>query len=180
MRFDLIPHPDAASAAIRAVSADVEWLGGALWLRYRVEGDVAALRVPARASPKRADGLWEHTCFEAFVKAPNQAAYREFNFSPSAEWAAYLFDAYRDGMRPALDQLPPAIAVEPQEDCFEIEIVVPWSWRAPVSGWRLGLSAILEEESGAKSYWAIAHPPGKPDFHHADCFAGELPAPGRS
>jgi hypothetical protein len=42
--------------------------------------------------------------------------------------------------------------------------------------WRLGLSAVIEDSSGAKSYWALAHPPGKPDFHHPDCFAHELPA----
>jgi hypothetical protein len=40
--------------------------------------------------------------------------------------------------------------------------------------WRLGLSALIEETSGRKSYWALAHPPGKPDFHHADCFAHEF------
>jgi len=40
--------------------------------------------------------------------------------------------------------------------------------------WRLGLSAVIEEESGALSYWALAHPPGRADFHHSDCFALEL------
>jgi hypothetical protein len=41
--------------------------------------------------------------------------------------------------------------------------------------WQLGLSAVLEEADGTKSYWALAHPPGdKPDFHHADCFAAQL------
>ena len=40
--------------------------------------------------------------------------------------------------------------------------------------WRLGLSAIIEETSGHRSYWALAHPPGKPDFHHHDCFAVEV------
>ena len=40
--------------------------------------------------------------------------------------------------------------------------------------WRLGLSAVIEDTNGHKSYWALAHPPGKPDFHHADCFAYEL------
>jgi hypothetical protein len=40
--------------------------------------------------------------------------------------------------------------------------------------WRLGLSALIEDTSGCKSYWALAHPPGKPDFHHADCFAYEF------
>jgi hypothetical protein len=41
----------------------------------------------------------------------------------------------------------------------------------------LGLSAVIEEKDGTKSYWALAHPPGKPDFHHKDCFALTLPAP---
>lgn len=41
--------------------------------------------------------------------------------------------------------------------------------------WKLGLSAIIEEEDGQKSYWALAHPPGKADFHHIDCFAQLLP-----
>jgi hypothetical protein len=42
--------------------------------------------------------------------------------------------------------------------------------------WRLGLSAVIEEAGGGLSYWALAHPPGKADFHHSDCFALELPA----
>ena len=43
---------------------------------------------------------------------------------------------------------------------------------------RIGLSAIIEETDGAKSYWALAHPPGKPDFHHPTCFAATLAPPG--
>ena len=30
----------------------------------------SSLRVPAAAPPARADGLWRHTCFEAFIAAP--------------------------------------------------------------------------------------------------------------
>ncbi len=40
---------------------------------------------------------------------------------------------------------------------------------------RLGLSAVLEMKDGSLSYWALAHPPGKPDFHHPDSFALTLP-----
>jgi hypothetical protein len=39
---------------------------------------------------------------------------------------------------------------------------------------RVGLSAVIEEISGRRSYWALAHPPGKADFHHFDSFALEL------
>ena len=38
----------------------------------------------------------------------------------------------------------------------------------------VGLSAVLEEKDGAKSYRALAHQGEKPDFHHADCFAARL------
>ena len=40
---------------------------------------------------------------------------------------------------------------------------------------RASLAAVIEEEDGAKSYWALAHPPGKSDFHHTDCFVARLP-----
>ncbi len=42
---------------------------------------------------------------------------------------------------------------------------------------KLALSAVIEETDGTKSYWALAHPPGKPDFHHHTCFAATLPPP---
>lgn len=50
--------------------------------------------------------------------------------------------------------------------------------RLPPGGdWLAGLSAVIEEADGTLSYWALAHPAGKPDFHHPDCFVLELPAP---
>jgi hypothetical protein len=41
--------------------------------------------------------------------------------------------------------------------------------------WDLGLSAVLEEKDGTKSYWALAHPAEKPDFHARNCFVAKLP-----
>ncbi|MBI3061386.1 MAG: hypothetical protein HYY83_05345 [Deltaproteobacteria bacterium] len=29
-------------------------------------------------------------------------------------------------------------------------------------------------QDGTISYWALKHPPGKPDFHHPDAFALEI------
>lgn len=41
----------------------------------------------------------------------------------------------------------------------------------PVNGrLLLGLSAVIEENDGAVSYWALKHPPGPPDFHDANTF----------
>ena len=33
---------------------------------------------------------------------------------------------------------------------------------------------VIEEVSGRKSYWALKHAPGRPDFHHPDAFALEV------
>ena len=42
---------------------------------------------------------------------------------------------------------------------------------------KVGLAVVIDEVGGTKSCWALAHPPGAPDFHHPTCFAAELPAP---
>jgi hypothetical protein len=47
----------------------------------------------------------------------------------------------------------------------------------PHAALRVALSAVIEEEGGMLSYWALKHPPGKPDFHHPDAFALELEPP---
>ena len=124
------------------------------------------------AEPKRADDLWKTTCFEAFLRVPGAEAYREWNFAPSGDWAAYDFAAYRGG-RTEAEVAPPYIRVE---DNFTW-----WAFGATISveakgAWELGLSAVLEEKDGTKSYWALAHPEGdKPDFHDPACFAAHLP-----
>ncbi|MGD2056793.1 MAG: hypothetical protein PVJ15_08295, partial [Gammaproteobacteria bacterium] len=71
--------------------------GGWLALGFALEGELSALRIPEWLAPRRADHLWRHTCFEAFVMAGAGPGYREFNFSPSGEWAAYAFQGYRQG-----------------------------------------------------------------------------------
>src|SRR5207253_6068780 len=47
--------------------------------------------------PGRADDLWQTTCFEAFLRRPGEESYREWNFAPSGQWAAYDLAAYREG-----------------------------------------------------------------------------------
>jgi hypothetical protein len=167
----LVPHPSTPLCQFRLEVA-CDRAGAALFAaRCRVGGPVAALRIPGRASARRADGLWRTTCFEAFVRPDGGDAYYEYNFSPSGEWAAYRFDAYRAGMTPFACAAPEIrMAVGP--DSLE------WAVRAPLPAattCRVGLSAVLEGADGEKSYWALAHPHGPPDFHHADCFAAELP-----
>jgi hypothetical protein len=161
----LICHPDTPAKAVRAVDVVVTHAAGRWVLHFTVEG--ALPLIPPPAVPERTDGLWQTTCFELFVTGAD-GHYREFNFSPSTRWAAYDFSGCREGMREA-SVTPPAI--EPLEDGIRVMLD-----HAAVQGARIGLSAVIEERDGTKSYWALAHPAGTPDFHHVDCFALRLEA----
>jgi hypothetical protein len=177
MRMALKRHPDSLGTAVTNVEAEaVRRADGALVLSYLVTGTITELRLPPAAEPMRTDELWQHTCFEAFVSSPPNAGYYEFNFAPSAQWAAYRFSTYRSGMRIATEISAPQIEIQSgSEHCTLRALLKLDRIDLPAdSPWHLGLSAIIEETSGRKSYWALARPPGKPDFHHPDCFACEL------
>ena len=143
-------------------------------LTFRVEG-AEALLVPELKTPARRDDLWKTTCFELFLWPVGSQSYFEFNLSPSSEWAAYHFIGYREGMAELNLQVEPYVDRGTPPDDFVIEADVDLS-DVPGSALKMGLSAVIEEKDGTKSYWALRHPPGdRPDFHHPDCFALELP-----
>ena len=172
-------HPDFRSSAPFRIEADaVRSPVGGMELRFLLTGSVTDLVVPPPAEIGRADGLWRHTCFEAFVGTANGDGYVELNFAPSAEWAAYAFDGYRQGMRPA-EVPPPLIEAMAVREGLELTATVDLSATGlPLDApWRVGLSAVIEARGGEISYWALAHPSGKPDFHHRDGFVIELPTP---
>jgi len=169
--FALTCHPSTPCAAVRHVQVDALRNDNELWLRYSLEGDIAALRLPESGPPRRDDGLWRHTCFEAFLKCrPGAADYREFNFAPSGAWAVYHFDAYREGIA-VVELEPPAIVVLRGRRLLELDVRVKLDGLAlNDADSRLGLSAVIEDNAGGLSYWACAHAPGKPDFHHPGSF----------
>jgi hypothetical protein len=173
MRHALRLHPDSLCAAATRIEVDIACpRPGGLLLSYVVRGRIGGLRLPPVVAAARADELWRHTCFEAFVRPSTGSAYCEFNFSPSTQWAAYQFGSYRSGMRDATEIVAPRIEVRSTAESYTLQAALELDGLSPP--WRLGLSAVLEETNGHKSYWALAHPPGKADFHHADCFALEL------
>lgn len=148
-----------------------------LTITYALNGALDQLRIPPYRSPRRADGLWRSTCFEAFVGAKNDAEYYEFNFSPSGEWAAYEFRDYRDGGPIEVDRFEPVISVRRESRTLELCAVIRLDH---LPGLQLdvslsaGLAAVIEDSDARLSYWALKHPPGEPDFHHPDNFVLEI------
>jgi hypothetical protein len=169
------PNPCVQEIEVRA-ACDKD---GVLRVTYILIGTLFRLRIPLHGSSIRGDQLWKHTCFETFIACPGEAAYHEFNFSPSQEWAAYGYRRYRerDGWTLEMD---PCIQVEVSNERLVLDATIPLRalslrhLQAPV---RLGLAAMIEDEAGVLSYWALRHPPGRPDFHHVDGFDLVLDAP---
>ena len=200
----LIPHPACPPARVRAITArvlshDRRWCV----LRWKVAG-TAGLVVPAFAGQGRQDGLWQTTCFELFVQPdwegrvgvceaagmdqpadaanpcpspdPWGGAYCEFNFSPSERWAAYDFAGYRSGMVPRAMARAPVITPRRGGDVLFCDVAIAAATLPPLP-WRYGLTAVVEEAGGVKSYWALAHAGERPDFHDPACLGARLAAP---
>jgi len=149
-----------------------------LIFQYVLRAEISRIRVPSLQAPARTDGLWKHTCFEGFVAVSGTPGYCELNFSPSRQWAMYRFNGYRAGMSVAEITMPPQLTVRSLEDRLELDAVVELRdlpGAHPGHSLRLALSAVVEDDSGTLSYWALKHAPDKPDFHHADSFVLELP-----
>ena len=177
MQFNLIPHPSTPpadplfkvwanvehAAALGAVATTNIWFG--------VGAPADKFVIPESIEPARANELWKTTCFEAFLRPLGEEAYREWNFAPSSDWAAYDFTSTRQGMSQA-EAADPYIRMEDNLTWWALgaSIAVPADTK-----WELGLSAVLEEKDGTKSYWALVHPnPDKPDFHDPGCFTARL------
>jgi hypothetical protein len=146
-------------------------------LAYSLHADLARLRIPQSAVTGRADELWQHTCFEAFINFGHAPSYYELNFSPARQWAAYRFDTYREGMSPVALAEAPGVSVSLSAGHLELDAVVHLpsdSMAGPSRRPKLALTAVIEEDSGRLCYWAARHPAGRPDFHHPDGFMLEL------
>lgn len=165
MRHALTLHPRSRCEAVTSLEVEAARVSQDVTLRYILAGDLRRLVIPPRTTTARVDGLWNHACFEAFVGAEGEA-YREFNFAPSMQWAAYGFDSYRTGMTP-LEIPPPSIETTTGADGLEVRVRLALPPAGPL---RLGLTAVIEEVGGRLSYWALRHPAEQPDFHDAAGF----------
>jgi hypothetical protein len=168
-------HPKTESSAVHGIAVRVGWQQeGTLAFTYTLTGDGTHLQIPSPRPPTKTDGLWQHTCFEAFISVQGESAYREFNFSPSGEWAVYRFHSYRQRALAEEDEPTPEIHIYRAEDYLTLDARLRLPRRFTTQPLRLALSAVIEDTAGTLSYWALKHPAGKPDFHHPDAFALEI------
>jgi len=177
----LTRHRQTPTDVVRGVSARVRRSAdGTLALTFVLEADLGKVRIPPPRPSQLVHGLWEHTCFEAFVAVDGACAYHEFNFAPSNEWMMYAFRDYRDVLAFPDEMSTPDMTVRRAADQLDLDVALrldTMSATHTTAPLRLALAAVVEEEPGRLSYWALRHPAGKPDFHHADAFALTIEAP---
>ncbi|RMW99707.1 hypothetical protein EBQ25_06460 [Allofranklinella schreckenbergeri] len=175
----LVRHPGSSHGLALQIIAVLAREQGLWRLVYSVQGELSALRLPeVAAHPAAVDGLWHHTCFEAFVAGAGDA-YHEFNFSPSGHWAAYAFT--RERVRQAAARPLPPVHIHCAREARRL-VLSAWLPDAALplgsSAAPLGLSAVIETGDGHLSYWALHHPAPRPDFHARSGWIARWPLTG--
>ncbi len=143
-----------------------------LTLTYDLYDPENLILIPYPESPTtRVIGLWESTCFELFIREKREDHYFEFNFSFKEKWNCFYFPKPNAHLTEwPTDLLPSISRLTPHQ----LEVNIPLSifkkgfWQP--GRMQLGISAVLEDLQGDLSYWALAHPDNKPNFHHFDSF----------
>lgn len=165
-------HPAYVPGKVQGLT--VRWgrvRDGRVMLRYRLDGCTDVV-VPRGRREQRADELWRSTCFELFL-ADGGGRYREYNFAPDGRWAAYGFGGYRNRLGDIDPVAAPEIAMDSGQSVLTVTVFLAEAELAGAS--HAALTAVIEEDRGRMSYWAMRHSGLKPDFHEPTCFV--LPVP---
>ncbi|WP_053068297.1 DOMON-like domain-containing protein [Synechococcus sp. GFB01] len=178
--FRLVPFVGGAGALPGPAPGDLA-IGGRLAIR-RSGGSAALLQLefelcglagvrlpPAGERPRRRDGLWQHTCLEAFIGAVGQTPYWEVNLAPSGDWNVYRLSDYRQGLEvePCFTELPFTVTRSGAAGLgLTLRLTCPLPRELAAAGaLQVGVTAVIEAEDGGLSYWALHHPGPDADFH---------------
>ena len=171
-RSVLLAHPDSAcrggcSHPVEARLAAPAQLG----CHYALHGDIGRVRLPDSPRGRRARTGCGGTPASRSSWRRRWPATTNSTFHPRSTGRRITSRITAAGMTPARLAQPPAparAAAAPRglELVSDAAILRDWRiWpRAPRL--QLALAAVVEDEDGRLSYWALRHAPGKPDFHH--------------
>jgi hypothetical protein len=174
--FSLHPFDPTAATQGLILEGRLTLDGDHLSITYQLSGDLSSVVLPPPSAdpPARADGLWEHTCFELFLAAEGAAPYWEVNLAPSGDWNLYRLDNYRQGLtpEPECNALPFTVSREAEGLVLSMELGLPeeLAQACRERPLRLGVTAVIEQQGGVRSYWALAHGGPEADFHRREDF----------
>jgi hypothetical protein len=170
--FTLLPSDTGTAPAGLTLSGFIRRQGKGLAIHYVLAGDLEAVRIqPPARPPARCDGLWERTCFEFFLAVPGEEAYWEFNLSPAGDWNVYRLAGYRQNLTP--EATYPNLNLETRREPGALHLTLACALPSLAQrhpSLEVAVCAVIEQQNGLLSYWALAHPGTEPDFHRRDGF----------
>lgn len=173
----LVPFSNDTQQA--TITASISASDALLAVKFILNGNLENFNIISfdRAEPTRRDNLWKETCFEVFISPHNTHKYWEVNLTPSGDWNVYRFSDYRSGMvrEEAIRSLPTRTSWYGQELQVETTFDLDTLSKSEKSTLDIGVSSILAQKNGTRSYWAIKHAPSRPDFHWKGNFCLALP-----
>ena len=181
--FNLVPFDSGNTLPIK-IAGNIFRTNNQLNIKYILSGNLSTIVVPpVNNNSRRKYDLWEHTCFEFFLKPKNTNKYWEFNLSPTRNWNVFRFSNYRENIAEemAFDSLP--FTILQREDIFTIELNIDLDKivlhsdaveLAPQKDLDIAITAVVEDKDNQLIYWALAHPVTEADFHHPDGFIVSL------
>ncbi len=169
--FNLISF-DSKSIPQIEINGDISRIDNKLNIEYVLKGKLSTIIIPqGNKTFLRQYDLWEHTCFEFFLKLKGTAEYWEFNLSPSGDWNVFHFLNYRLNIaeEKAFNSLP--FTIFQDEKYFKIEINLDLNAIGIADrDLDVAITAVVENKDRQLSYWALTHPYIEADFHHQDSF----------
>jgi hypothetical protein len=166
------------------LTAYMEIQGKFLIIKYELLGEVDKILYPNQTDrSQRAEGLWDNTCFELFVKPIKSENYLEFNFSPSNQWNCYHFSTYRTDMTKYLKEDQINMNVDIQENSISLEVEINTmddtfleNFNEDKIFYQANLSSLIVfNEEGTdfkkKYHYAYTHNDVFPDFHNHEKFS---------
>ena len=174
MNFVLVPFHVAAP--ISRIDGTVQRNGTQLSVEFCIPSGHGIVWPEAATSPERRSGLWESTCFECFIGLGDADAYIEANFSPSCDWQAFEFEAYREIALPSQSVRVSGQSVidNDEQSCINCSIDIE-NPRFVTSDWYIAPTTVLEDLEGQRHYYALFHSGERPDFHLAATRTLRLP-----
>ncbi|WP_455200022.1 DOMON-like domain-containing protein [Kaarinaea lacus] len=147
-------------------------------ISYQLQGNVNEINLPQHSErASRKDKLWESTCFELFITKTGISDYWEYNLSPSKDWAVFRFTDYRENKT---DELTISnIVIDTRIDngtLFELNSSLPLPDTLAGHRIRVGISAVIQDNSNDIHYYALDHHKQQPDFHDRKSFTISLEA----
>lgn len=179
IRMQLISHASTPMPQVKSLAVALSATGdGGLAAHFDCRCGAGVLRLPHARPAQAADELWRHTCCELFAGVFDDAAYREFNCSPSGQWAMYGFsdNRVRDSCRLDLTLPMPRIIFASGAEGWTLDAWLEAAAlpRGPAEKIQLSAAVVLEAADGSLSYWALQHVAAQPDFHRRESFALRL------